>query len=152
MGRFGPARQRLNVRNVRRISRSTEVIRVMSSTNFVNLILTIDYRALGLPDQIARARDMTPVMRQVLAVLQSDPDVYTRPDRYRGQWAVERGGFRINWKPGYPGYRSYTRVEATPGGALLESPRPYHPIPKKTASIEFGRMGAVFIVTGLIPL
>jgi len=111
--------------------------------------LVIDYRGADPEPAKKRAANMLPVNQRILHALLTDPDVYTRPDRKRGQWAMERGGYLINWTPGYPGYAGYTKERATASGVFLVNRRPYHPVPTAHANAEFVRWGADYIVSGI---
>lgn len=63
-------------------------------------------------------------LNEAVAPILQDPASYQRPDRFRGEWATERNGRRINWRPGYA---KYVRVRIGPNGLEIRSRRPYLP-------------------------
>lgn len=154
MGRFGSARRRLVGREVSRVANraSDSYFESWPGTGLVQFKVSIDYRQLGMKERIARAKDQRPVMKAIIRELTTNADAYARSDRFRGHWAVESGGFRINWHPGYPGYKGWDKLKALRQEAAIWSHRPYMPVPTPQTSAMFARWGAEYIVTGESPL
>jgi hypothetical protein len=74
----------------------------------------------------ARAKDLKPFFKSVGKDYFDNPDIYTRPDRFRGDVAEEKNGWKINWKNRYGGTRN-RRVSLLKKSIRISSSVPYHP-------------------------
>tara|TARA_R100001530_G_scaffold31948_2_gene25116 strand:- start:195 stop:734 length:540 start_codon:yes stop_codon:yes gene_type:complete len=88
------------------------------------------------------------------------PETYTRPDRFTGQVAMEKGkkrrsskrsteresGFetyKINWSPGYAGHKKMKFLKKK---LRVTSSRPYHPKPTEEYMDEFAEKLMIYII------